>query len=629
MTLIGNVILVALVIALFALIFTKLGEVFGLHANWLRGAEIPGSESSGELEANASAVLAATRNMISILGPIFIGLAVWMVTVVAEKRLKAYDEALEKQRAYIEDRSDKNREFLDKRIQELRKETKDEIKEGLDRVKAAIEAGIAETVTNATTASKVDFRDTISEKEDELIGIKRRVEDVEASLNIRFGHIANYSKVEEEFGEISSVGAVHYKVSQLFKINKRAEAILLTRELLRRFEEGAEVNRPAGALNDWFNLSATLGRNDEEAIALQVCLAGLAQQNGASVFVGGKANWQVASIQPNDDLLAHAIQYARTIGSTMAGELIALNGYDPATQTGRKTWGWRSYNFTMEALAELGRQDEAIALGGNFLRSVPLTADTSKVLQTLGSIMYGFGLRVEAITLLKGWLKENPSAPAAQVCTTLLDWLDGIAPIGEMIDIASRGIRDLAEEQASSSLSNLFYRRALVRDKEALRLADAGRAAAPRICEFVRLALADYEMAGKLDLNPGIHGQLMSRVQTLRDLAKRVGCDDGPGGDFDADDGEDEGETDSSSPEAKVRALMGRIVPLVSADGVSDAQKASAITRLLQAEDEIVQMLAMGLLRKVAEDERAPDQLRRAIAAVLPLLPFQMGADAG
>ncbi len=90
-----------MLLALFALYFTPVGEWAGFQARWLEGVEpVP----DGGTPENA-AVLAATRNMITVLGPIFIGLAVWMVTVVAERRLKVYDETLEKLRGYLEERT--------------------------------------------------------------------------------------------------------------------------------------------------------------------------------------------------------------------------------------------------------------------------------------------------------------------------------------------------------------------------------------------------------------------------------------------------------------------------------------------------------------------------------------------
>ena len=70
---------------LLALFFTPLGPALGF----------PPQASSGS-GATGSGVHEATRNLIAILGPILIGITIWVVTVVAERRLKAYDETIDK-----------------------------------------------------------------------------------------------------------------------------------------------------------------------------------------------------------------------------------------------------------------------------------------------------------------------------------------------------------------------------------------------------------------------------------------------------------------------------------------------------------------------------------------------------
>ena len=119
-----------LLLLLFALYFTPVGEWAGFQARWLQSVDpIRGSNTPEN-----AAVLAATRNLITVLGPIFIGLAVWMVTVVAERRLKHYDETQEKLRIYLEGRTDALRRELEKGRQELEQGRKEMRKEILDSV---------------------------------------------------------------------------------------------------------------------------------------------------------------------------------------------------------------------------------------------------------------------------------------------------------------------------------------------------------------------------------------------------------------------------------------------------------------------------------------------------------------
>ena len=69
-------IVLVLICILFLLYFTPLGELAGLHAGWLEIVEDNVDEDKRQILANRDAVLAATRYMINILGPIFIGLAI-------------------------------------------------------------------------------------------------------------------------------------------------------------------------------------------------------------------------------------------------------------------------------------------------------------------------------------------------------------------------------------------------------------------------------------------------------------------------------------------------------------------------------------------------------------------------
>lgn len=102
-----------------------------------------------------------------------------------------------------------------------------------------------------------------------------------ASTNISDVSPADY----RQLSRLASVGRVHEDVSRMFASGQRDEAVLLVRDMLHQFRTQTGTLRPAGdPKGDWFNLSAVLGRNDEEGLALEVCLAGLEQQNGTAVF---------------------------------------------------------------------------------------------------------------------------------------------------------------------------------------------------------------------------------------------------------------------------------------------------------------------------------------------------------
>ncbi len=479
-------------------------------------------------------------------------------------------------------------------------------------------ASIREEVRRATDAAKQDFEKSVEGIRDKLNEGISAVEEVKSEIEERFGHIAAYARGVADFGPITSVGAVHTRVTRLFREKKRREAVLLARELLDLFGRDDAQSRPAGNLNGWFNLSAELGMNDEELLALEVTLAGLAQQNHAPVFKNGKANWQDRSVPPDQDLLAHAVMYAREINDPRLADILTLGGYDKDDSTGRATWGWRNYSFTMQALAGLGRIDEALALGEAFVKEREPDIDSHKVVAAHATILRKVGREKDAIKLLKDWLKKHPDLPAAHVLTDLIGWQEGRIPDAQIIDLATRGIRDLAEEQPSSSLSNYYYRRALAHDR--LAHAAAGKADTATACKHVEHALRDYAMAQTTAARSSSMASLLTapdRVKVLRDLANRLGCklpddlSDGPGG------GSEGGAGGSASPEDAVKDLLIRILPVIAEESLPAAERAAQVGKILSEAEETPRSLALAFLQAQTEDEDTPAELRKALVEVL------------
>ena len=589
-----------MLLALFALYFTPVGEWAGFQARWLEGVEpVP----DGSTPENA-AVLAATRNLITVLGPIFIGLAVWMVTVVAERRLKHYDETQEKLRIYLEERADALRRELEKGRKDMREEI-------LDSVRYSIE----KEVRDATVQAERDFQESVKTIHDDLNEGIHTIQETQKQIEDRFGHIAEYARAVSDFGPISSVGAVHARVTRLFEEKKRGEAVLLVRELLDLFGRDDAKSHPAGTLNDWYNLSAELGRNDEELLALEVTLAGLAQQNHAPVFKDGELNWQSRSGPPDRDLLAHAVMYARAINDPRLANILTLGGYDKKKPKGRETWGWRNYSFTMQALVSLGRIEEALELGEAYTTERTPDIDSHKVVAAHATILRRVGREAEAIKLLENWLNKHPSLPAAHVITDLIDWQEGQVPDDRIIKLATRGIRDLAEEQPSSSLGNYYYRRALAHDRLAL---DAAEKKQKEACTHVQQALRDYTMARSV-ARKSTAALLAApdREKVLRDLAGSLGCDlpdDQAGG---LTGGAPGGTGSETSPDDAVKDLLTRILPVIVEDSLPAESRATQVQKILSGAEETARLLTLTFLRAQAEDEDVPAEMRKAIAEVL------------
>ena len=331
-----------------------------------------------------------------------------------------------------------------------------------------------------------------------------------------------------------------------------------------------------------------------------------------------KLNWQKTSPKPDDDLLAHAITYADKINDPRLPLLIELNGYDPETSTGTPRWGWRSYSFTMKALNSLGRADEAMKLGQTYLKLGIVDGDTNKVLQDLGSIMRENGQKAEAVKMLTDWLAANPYAPAPQILTALLDW-EETADTETLIAWATRGLRDLAEEQASTNHGNFYYRRALARDKRALdAIALPERYPALDICDEISRALADYDSAWGMDINPGLHRQIEFRKKTLSRAARDIGCE---GSDDPSQTGMEEPTGSASESGSRFGQRPGRmedevtqalqdLLPIIANDDLAIQEKVSRARQVLNRLSPIARDVLLTNLRRVSTEDNAPENLR-------------------
>lgn len=328
-----------------------------------------------------------------------------------------------------------------------------------------------------------------------------------------------------------------------------------------------------------------------------------------------KLNWQDSSPKPDDDLLAHAITYADKINDARLPLLIKLNGYDAKTCTGTPRWGWRSYSFTMKALNHLGRTEEAIKLGHSYLTLGIVDGDTNKVLQELADIMRSNGQQAKAVRMLTDWLAAHPYAPAAQILTALLDWED-TAETETQIGWCTRGLRDLAEEQASTNHANFYYRRALARDKRALdAIEQTAKYSGLDICTEITRALADYDSAGKLDINPGLKRQVAFRKQVLARAAQDIGCGmseaDGPA--FST-----ASETTASSVEdiqEEVQQALQEILPVIVDDDLNAHQKVTQAKAVLNQMSPIARGVLINNLRRASEDDAAPQELQTSLQA--------------
>lgn len=581
----GHILITLIPIAILALLLTPIGDTLGIRLGWFT---LP-PEAYKATTVQPKAILESMRDMLTVIVPLFLGIAIWLVTIVAERRLKTYDDTL----SIFRDNNSKSFDDFRKEIRESEARIESKVETiVLAKVSKEAEAAIQQNVAE----SRSSFQMQTEASANSLMSISKELE-------IRFGKLVDTTRYVPDIGPLTSISLAHKKVSELFAADRQADAVVLTKALLQAFDEARDntaLQRPSGSLTHWFNLSSVLGKLGQEALALRVCLAGLEQQSGLPMPYR-IADWP-HSLLPDRDLLAHAIKYAATINAQELEALLRLSGYSSQFD-GRADWNWRSYVFIMDGLDAAGRKEEAIKLANSYLDRSRGDADQQKILANLAQIMETQGKRDEAITLLNEWLTQNPNLPAAQVVSRLIDWELGVTAPENIIDWANRGIRDLAEEQPSAALGNLVYNRALSQDwlaHEAAKKPDC-----PSVKRFARAALVDYQLARDTGVDQGLHRHIDQRGKMLKALLSLCG-DSGSKTEGDASPVE----TDDSAE--SVKRVLAELMAILSASEPNDETYESAIALLNKLSVDI-QPVALMLLSKFANDESAPVPLREKL----------------
>lgn len=597
----GNLLVVLIPITVLLILFTPFGDWLGVRDDWF---VIATDKAQAPLSVQRDAIRESTRNMLTVIVPMFLGITVWLVTVVAERRLKTYDETL--------DKFSKESRERDARYDTKMDQFRDEITDSEDRIQGRVSSSILATMKQDLDGLVEQSLEDVREK---TIAATVKVTDYSKRLEERFGPVVNAVVYDQSGHSLTSVGETHNRVTALHEEGKNAEAALLTQEVLLAFVRGRKdpsVVRPSGQLNDWFNLSAQLGRKDQEGLALRVCLAGLEQQSG--VPLPEEISRWPAGVPANVDLLAHAIKYASSVNDGCLEGLLKLSGYDPVRASGTAMWNWRSYLFTMEALEAMGRADEAIALGKTYLAQSADDVDQQKVLSNLGGIMWSTGRRREATALLVQWLDDNPNLPSAQVLMRLIEWKLGAVDAETIVGWVDRGIRDLAEEQASANHGSLFFFRALGYDRMAHDAVAAGRS--DEAIGAARRALDDYRLAKDVGVIGGYLQQIATRYTILTALLKQLG------------DGDAVDEHDASPDwEPNVRQFLYRLSEAVSRGGGEEELHRVFVEAVTEGGDGLAAHL-IGFLRAAGESDNVPAPLRQAMRVLLArITPDHGGQD--
>ncbi|MBF0157193.1 MAG: tetratricopeptide repeat protein [Magnetococcales bacterium] len=350
---------------------------------------------------------------------IFLALVGWL----GLKRTELYDSEMSRMR-----------EEMDRRGTEIRESAKERIE------------GIAGTyMAKQFDRRKKDVVDELNRLAGEIkdlsiaakIDIDERINEVDGRLQ-RFGWLGKLdlgiaSSLEE--GRITSAGMSHEVVARLFAERKVPQAIAAVRQVL-------SDSNVVGSPDDWFNLSAELGRQDQEALALQACERGL-------------------EFHPrNVDLLSHAVQFASKVGDFDK----ARGFYNSLMQIGCGEWNWRAFVFVGDYLEAIGEIDKAFEININFRERIPSDeraySQTAMILKKLGRLK-------ELVALCKEGMKRVPRAP--QLGLILSGAYNELGEHEKAIEATDVGLEGAAEAQPSASQAAILFERACAFDALAVR----------------------------------------------------------------------------------------------------------------------------------------------------------------
>lgn len=484
--------------------------------------------------------------------PLLGALVIWLVAATGLERLKSYDgqfeiarkenrEILAGLRTELRVESAAEQEKIDASVEKARKDILDssqstqgkiedyqkKISEelntklnGLDKKISEFEASIANQSHETLSAfghQREALENEIREKNDQ--SIKKSIEDIQAYVTRILGKIPQIE--DEELrdrivgGSITSLGQLH---DQIQKLEGHEDKL---KDMVRIVDICLQDSRISGAAVDYFNISAVLGRSDQETTALRACEAGLEKF-------------------PSDiDLLSHALQFSSKLGLFSKAETF----YRRAREIGAKSaeaeterlatdftqWNWRAFIFAQDYLEAVGRWDLAVDLAKKQIETHPNEEEGY-------SQLVGFYLKRNKENQVKDIVGKVDKAGirAPRMYMQLARDAQESGANDDAIKYTSRGLMHSAEGQASVSQSALwFYRAAAFDAKFVDQLTDGpnasrnkGRDFRSEVLDLYRKAVNAYVTSSGLQGSQRLfRSQADQRVKIMDALLQEAGIE--------------------------------------------------------------------------------------------------------
>lgn len=345
-------------------------------------------DGEGAAEAALDGEPADLMTVLTILVPVILAVLAAIVGVSGLRRLELYDdqftefrrEQRENNKAY-EERNDRSlaqsRSELGQALQAVTQQNST-FRTEVDKRLGDFQGALREEVENALVDHVRSLRDQVDSVKDELSKAQNTFSETMQQYDWVFGDAERRELLQE--GKISSMGELYHQVSSLFQRGERSVAI----ELI----ENALTQKIRGASTDIFNLTAELGRRDQEPLALKVTMAALEYY------------------PKHRSLLAHGLQYAGTLGETAVAEDLYKRIRDIFEEE-PEDFDWRVSVFVGEYLKAAGRSADAETWCIKFVQSAreihsrgeALSMDRSRVFAVLARVYEETGRHQKAIDI--------------------------------------------------------------------------------------------------------------------------------------------------------------------------------------------------------------------------------------
>lgn len=542
------------------------------------------------------------QNLLTVVIPIFIGFIAYMASATGAKRLEKYDEEFERFRG------DRYR---------FEKDSRDEIA----RLSAAIRDDISARTESILERTKDNAESTIRTTAEQInADIQRRFEGTTAELNGFDKKYGPYIKTIEKAIGVVSVGEIHGVCTKLFGSKKTAditEAKQTVIALLDSQRDPDPIKRMRGSPDDWFNLSAVLGRNDQEYLSYRVCLGGLKQHRDH-----GMPDPETTLLRPEDarrlnqDLLAHAIDSASKTGELSDARMLAEN----AEQIGRREWGWRLFVFVGGYYRYLGNEEYFLALHRDYATVHPYDE------RAYSSVIQYFekkGRLEEARDHALGWRalhqQTNIAARSPQMQMQLAEIEQQLGNYDAAYSAALAALEASTEDQPGANQAAMLFIAALALDAKLMLILRSDAQSPRQSKEALRLyesSMTLYKSAAKFDTEPLRNRQGKVRTEIMQSLMRAAGLLK-----ISPDPDEDEQGVGSIGKAQASQLVANQIIELLNRiepdDKTSNTVIAATASKVKELDDAELISGALEALRKQAADPDTKTLLKDLIRQFL------------